>query len=180
MGHKQQRAPHGRYISHRIYIYVVAVSLAFLIFTYSPYFNRIPSSKTNPNFDDDGNIVVPTIPDKVNTNGTVNSNGHYSILFVISTKISHTRHRRALREYLFGIRNNLQPCMRQDGDIYYKFLVEPYDIVPKFFLRDFRAESVEFDDIVEFPNHKNERWQDIVLDWVIICVIVIYIFLRSY
>nr|CAG8446061.1 8709_t:CDS:2 [Entrophospora candida] len=165
MGHKQQRAPHGRYISHRIYIYVVAVSLAFLIFTYSPYFNRISSSKTNPNFDDDGNIVVPTIPDKVNTNGTVNSSGHYSILFVISTKISHTRHRRALREYLFGIRNNLQPCMRQDGDVYYKFLVEPYDVVPKFFLRDFRAESVEYDDIVEFPNHKNERWQDIVLDW---------------
>lgn len=171
MGYNKPRVPtHGRHLPHRVYAYVVVISLVFLIFIFSsPYFNRIPSSRTIPNFDDDGNILVPTIPNKAAANGTVNTSGHYRILFVIATKISHTRHRRALREYLFGIRNNLQPCMRQDGDVYYKFLVEPYDVVPKFFLRDFRAESVEYDDIVEFPNHKNEEWQDIVLDWVIIC-----------
>lgn len=167
---KQSPPSHGRYGLHKIYIYIVAVSLALMIFIFSsPYFNQIPYFNADANFDDDDVTIIPsksTIKDKtINNNETVNTSGHYSILLVISTKISHARHRRDLRENLFGIRNNLEPCMRQDGDVYYKFLVEPYNVIPKFHLRDFRAESVEFDDIVEFPNHNNERWQEIILDW---------------
>ena len=64
------------------------------------------------------------------------------------------------------MKNNLEPCMVQDGNVYYKFLIEPYKSVEKLTLRDFTAESVEYDDIKEFPNISGPKFQESILQWV--------------
>ncbi|RIB09505.1 Glycosyltransferase Family 34 protein [Gigaspora rosea] len=114
-----------------------------------------------PNLDDhlDHPIIYPI-------NGGNIQPRHYKLLIAITSQIDEIRTRKLLREYMFGIRNNLKPCMENNGDIYYKFLVKPYNQAEKKVLRDFTAEVVEFDDIEEFPNQPNLNWQKTVFTWI--------------
>ncbi|CAG8809749.1 8994_t:CDS:1, partial [Gigaspora rosea] len=88
-----------------------------------------------PNLDDhlDHPIIYPI-------NGGNIQPRHYKLLIAITSQIDEIRTRKLLREYMFGIRNNLKPCMENNGDIYYKFLVKPYNQAEKKVLRDFTAE----------------------------------------
>ncbi|CAG8610681.1 10209_t:CDS:2 [Dentiscutata heterogama] len=91
---------------------------------------------------------------------------NYKLLIAITSQIREIRTRKLLREYMFGIKNNLRPCMENNGDIYYKFLLKPYQQTDKRILRDFTAEYVEFDDIEEFPNQSKLNWHKTVLTWI--------------
>src|SRR5689334_11532602 len=113
---KQHVSTYGRYAPRGIYVYIVAISFALLTLIFLLHFNRFYSDE-NYTFITNNQKTLDT------------TNGHYNILFAISTKINNVHHRRILREYLFGTHNNLQPCTHQSGDVYYKFLVEPYNIV---------------------------------------------------
>ncbi|CAG8670171.1 4613_t:CDS:2, partial [Gigaspora rosea] len=107
----------------------------------------------------------------VNTYGhsidTFNHSISHKLLVVIVSHIAEIRARKLIREYMFGIKNNLKPCMEQNGNIYYKFLVKSYQEADYRILKDFKAEIMEFDDIVEFSNlPDNVDWQKVVLTWI--------------
>ncbi|CAG8623460.1 8973_t:CDS:2, partial [Cetraspora pellucida] len=91
---------------------------------------------------------------------------HYKLLVVITSQVDEIRSRKLLREYLFDIKDNIRPCMEKNGEIYYRFLLKPYQQADKKVLRDFTAEAVEYDDIEEFPNQSNINWQKTVLTWI--------------
>jgi hypothetical protein len=150
------------YHFRKINVYAAAFFIAFLIFLLSsPYVVRDP-------FDDE--FIDPpsnTLPDEgQNNEAPPNTSGHYNILFAITSTVTAIHRRKLLREALFGIKNNLEPCMVQDGNVYYKFLIQPYKSVEKLALRDFTAESVEYDDIKEFPNISGQKFQESILQWV--------------
>ncbi|CAG8815035.1 23399_t:CDS:2, partial [Racocetra persica] len=93
----------------------------------------------------------------------------HKLLVVIPSHITEIKARKLMREFMFGIKDNLIPCTEQNGDIYYKFLVKSYRNVDygMYVLKDFKAEVMEFDDIVEFPKLPNGvDWQKVVLTWI--------------
>lgn len=136
----------------RINIYVAIFLITFLL---------ILSYISNPYDQILGNEIIDNEADK-----TTGEPGNYNILFAITSTVGAIRQRRLLREALFGIKNNLEPCMFQDGNVYYKFLIEPYKSVERGKLRDFTAEVVEYDDIEEFPNLSDQKFQENILQWV--------------
>lgn len=144
-------------------VYIAAFLIAFLIFLLSsPYV--VQDSQT----DSEGSIIFPypkPPSEEQKSDEAPNTSGHYNLLLVITSTVQSMRHRKILREGLFGIKNNLEPCMAQDGNVYYKFLIEPYKSVEKLALRDFTAESVEYNDIEEFPNISGQNFQETVLQW---------------
>jgi hypothetical protein len=136
----------------RINIYVAVFLITFLLllsYVFNPYDQVIGDNK------------IDNEVDKTEEPGT------YNILFAITSTVGAMRQRRLLREALFGIKNNLEPCMFQDGNVYYKFLIEPYKSVERGKLRDFTAEVVEYDDIKEFPNLSGQSFHENILQWVI-------------
>ncbi|CAB4416025.1 unnamed protein product [Rhizophagus irregularis] len=135
----------------RINIYVAIFLITFLL---------ILSYISNPYDQILGNEIIDNEADK-----TTGEPGNYNILFAITSTVGAIRQRRLLREALFGIKNNLEPCMFQDGNVYYKFLIEPYKSVERGKLRDFTAEVVEYDDIKEFPNLSDQKFQENILQW---------------
>ena len=136
----------------RINIYVAIFLITFLL---------LLSYISNPYDQILGNEIIDNEADK-----TTGEPGNYNILFAITSTVGAIRQRRLLREALFGIKNNLEPCMFQDGNVYYKFLIEPYKSVERGKLRDFTAEVVEYDDIKEFPNLSDQKFQENILQWV--------------
>ncbi|CAG8790775.1 11884_t:CDS:2, partial [Dentiscutata erythropus] len=103
----------------------------------------------------------------INTfNNYITSASHKSLVVIVS-HVTEIRTRKLIREFMFGIKNNLRPCMEQNGSIYYKFLVKLYQGVNYKILKEFKAEVMEYDDIIEFPNlTDNDDWQRIVLTWI--------------
>ncbi|CAG8700977.1 6105_t:CDS:2, partial [Cetraspora pellucida] len=117
----------------------------------------------NPPSDSEGFLDYPNI---YPVTGDSTKPTHYKLLVVITSQIDEIRSRKLLREYLFGIKDNIRPCMEKNGEIYYRFLLKPYQQADKKVLRDFTAEAVEYDDIEEFPNQSNINWQKTVLTWI--------------
>ncbi|KAF0541492.1 glycosyltransferase Family 34 protein [Gigaspora margarita] len=103
----------------------------------------------------------------INTfNDSITSVSH-KLLVVIASHVTEIKTRKVIREFMFGIKNSLRQCMEQNGSIYYKFLVKIYQGVNYKILKEFKAEVMEYDDIVEFPNMTvNVDWQKIVLTWI--------------
>lgn len=155
------------YHFRKINVYVAAFLIALLIFLLSsPY---VAQSNLGT-FDPDGNNLTPPTSEVKDKDAPFsedppNMSGHYNLLFVVTSTIDAIRQRKLLREALFGIKNNLKPCTRQDGNVYYKFVIPPYKVVEKGTLRDFTAEFVEYDDIVEFPNISGQDFQESILSW---------------
>lgn len=157
------------YHFRKINIYVAAFLIAFLIFLLSsPYV--VQDFTFNDEILDLPSQVSPdekkNKPFVGSDDGAPNTSGHYNLLFAIASTVGDIRQRRFLREAFFGIKNNLEPCMVQDGNVYYKFLIKPYKSVDKGTLRDFTAEFVEYDDIKEFPNISGQKFQESILQWV--------------
>ncbi|CAG8618775.1 14122_t:CDS:2 [Cetraspora pellucida] len=102
-----------------------------------------------------------------NKNYGINTSGHYKILLLITSQMEEYQHRKLLRSVLFGINDNIDPCMKYDTNIYYKFLIPPYNVSKQMY-KSFVSESVEYNDIVEFqhlPDLNLNFTQEIVLNW---------------
>ncbi|KAG9069248.1 hypothetical protein KI688_010146 [Linnemannia hyalina] len=52
-----------------------------------------------------------------------NTSNHYDSLIIIPTSWTQLQNRVWVRETLFGIKNNLEPCARYDGNVIYKFYI---------------------------------------------------------
>ncbi|RIA89240.1 Glycosyltransferase Family 34 protein [Glomus cerebriforme] len=147
MGKKDSKLPVYNPLRN-INIYVVIFLISFLIllsYVFNPYEQKI------------GNEEISNEPNEIF------EPGNYNILFAVTSTVGAIHQRRLLREAFFGIKNNLEPCMSQDGKVYYKFLIEPYKSVERGTLRDYTAELIEYDDIKEFPNLRN--FQESILQW---------------
>ncbi|CAG8603709.1 15198_t:CDS:2 [Acaulospora morrowiae] len=94
-----------------------------------------------------------------------NTSGHYNLLVIISSPMSELKSRKLLRKYLFGINDNLDSCMKQETNIYYKFLVPPYNKKRNDVLREYTAELIEYNDIIEFQVPAGQSWQRTILEW---------------
>jgi len=84
-----------------------------------------------------------------------------------------------MREELFGITDNLIPCMKHDmNKIFYKFLVKKKK--NKHFenltLRKYKAEQMEYDDIGEVEL-ENDDWQQASLRYVSMIFFFFFFFL---
>ncbi|CAG8572144.1 11961_t:CDS:2, partial [Dentiscutata heterogama] len=136
------------------------------IITFLSYYRTSDYSLSNPaenyNFIND---LFSGDDNYVDSEDDINTSGHYKLLILITSKIEEYHHRRLLRRILFGIEDNLVPCMKYDTSIYYKFLIPPYNVNKKTY-RSFVSESVEYNDIVEFQHllHSNYT-QETILDW---------------
>ncbi|CAG8825388.1 31490_t:CDS:2, partial [Racocetra persica] len=117
----------------------------------------IPPNSIEKNFEIDNN----------NNNNGSNTSGHYQILLLITSRMEEYQHRKLLRSVLFGINDNIEPCMKYDTNVYYKFLIPPYDVNKKMY-GSFVSENVEYNDMVEFqhlPDLNLNYTQEIVLKW---------------
>ncbi|CAG8557499.1 11122_t:CDS:2, partial [Cetraspora pellucida] len=144
--------------------FVITFLSYFRISNYS-LFN--PAENYNNNFNDDGSYFSSNDNDYIDDNNDINTSGHYKFLILITSRIEKYHHRKLLRRILFGIDDNLVPCMKYDSSIYYKFLIPPYNISKKVY-KSFVGESVEYNDIVEFQDllHSNSNYtQEVILDW---------------
>src|SRR4051794_26380652 len=82
---------------------------------------------------------------------------HYKIALFIFSEVGNIDKRMLMREELFGITDNLIPCMKQDTtEIYYKFFVRK----GKNNLRTFKSEQMEYNDIVEIDADAQQHPSD--------------------
>ncbi|RIB28267.1 Glycosyltransferase Family 34 protein [Gigaspora rosea] len=123
----------------------------------------------NDEFENVGNVVVkPPIPHDKNVKIEINTSNHYKLFILITSELIDYRKRNLLREFLFGIENNLEPCISYNMDLYYKFLIPPHDIGQnKELYKNFISEIIENNDIVEFQNLLGSNFtQETILNWV--------------
>ncbi|KAF9901497.1 hypothetical protein EC991_006072 [Linnemannia zychae] len=108
-----------------------------------------------------------------------NNSGEYDTLVVIPSSWSQMQNRQWVRETVFGIRDNLEPCKKNDGNIIYKFYIYGRSTwgrtkyhSPEFnqaLVRDLHGEFMEFNDNTftnATVNNKYAIWGD-ALDWAI-------------
>lgn len=110
---------------------------------------------------------------------TPNNSKQYDTLVVIPSSWTQMQSRRWVRDTIFGIKNNLEPCKKHDGRIIYKFYVHGRTTWLKSGIhsaqfmqaqvRDLYAEFMEFNDW-EFTNttvtDRYTVWGD-ALDWAV-------------
>ncbi|GJJ73511.1 hypothetical protein EMPS_05869 [Entomortierella parvispora] len=107
-----------------------------------------------------------------------NTSGQYDTLVVIPSSWTQIQNRRWVRETIFGIKNNLEPCKLYDGRIIYKFYIHGRSTWGKTKIhsaeymqaqvRDLYGELVEFNDSM-FANKTiapHSVWGD-ALDWAV-------------
>lgn len=123
----------------------------------------------------------PTTP-KVVVSYEPNMSGKYDTLVIIPSSWSQLQNRQWVRETIFGIKNNLEPCKKYDGRVIYKFYVHGRASWGKTSLhsaeymqgqvRDLYREFMEYDDSV-FTNvtvtDQHALWGD-ALSWAVSCV----------
>ncbi|KAL1919364.1 uncharacterized protein VTP21DRAFT_2057 [Calcarisporiella thermophila] len=102
--------------------------------------------------------------DEMADRGIFETAGHYPLLVAITSPVEDVSRRMLIREYMFGNFDNLVPCRRYDGSVIYKFLVKD-DAKAKAAMpdlhRQYVAESIEFDDIVEM----NDTSEESIMKW---------------
>ncbi|CAG8789268.1 34457_t:CDS:2 [Gigaspora margarita] len=130
----------------------IAILLMTMILTFLLYLRIGDYSLSNivKDFNDDGNYLFSNNDNYVDSND-INTSKHYKLLILITSKIEEFHHRKLLRRILFGIDDNLVPCMKYDTNIYYKFLIPPYNINKKLY-GNFVSENVEYNDIAQSSN----------------------------
>ncbi|KAG0379606.1 hypothetical protein BGX24_012479 [Mortierella sp. AD032] len=108
-----------------------------------------------------------------------NTSNQYDSLIIIPTSWTQLQNRVWVRETLFGIKNNLEPCARYDGNIIYKFYIygkstwDKQGIYTAQYMqaqvRNLHGEFMEFDDW-HFTNRtvveRHDIWGD-ALDWAV-------------
>ncbi|KAF9199708.1 hypothetical protein BGZ49_010135 [Haplosporangium sp. Z 27] len=65
--------------------------------------------------------TIKTTPDVATQ--TPNKSGKYDTLILIPSSWTQMQNRQWIRETIFGIKNNLEPCKKHDGNIIYKFYI---------------------------------------------------------
>src|SRR3954453_11030396 len=106
------------YHFRKINVYAAAFFIAFLIFLLSSPYVGFQDPPVEETFDPPPNVLPA---DEPQNNEAPNISGHYNLLFAITSTVDAIRQRKLLREAFFGMKNNLEPCMVQDGNVYYKF-----------------------------------------------------------
>ncbi|KAI8338488.1 galactosyl transferase GMA12/MNN10 family-domain-containing protein [Chlamydoabsidia padenii] len=105
--------------------------------------------------------------DESTDNVVINPSSHYTQLVVVASDASSTERRRLIREKYFGLRDNLLPCMVYNADVYYKFWI--YGNLPQKdtpLRRQYEAEKMEWNDLVEQDKQQDSFEQVDVLEWV--------------
>ncbi|KAF9294867.1 hypothetical protein BGZ88_003192 [Linnemannia elongata] len=108
-----------------------------------------------------------------------NTSNHYDSLIIIPTSWTQLQNRVWVRETLFGIKNNLEPCARYDGNVIYKFYIYGQSTWLKQGIytaqymqaqvRSLHGEFMEFDDW-HFTNRTVENRHDVwgdALNWAV-------------
>ena len=110
-----------------------------------------------PPFDGEGYIPIP----KPEENSIC---PHYKIGLFISSEVEDIEKRMLMREELFGITDNLIPCMKQDAyKVFYRFFVKKKKSVTDDDMRRFKSEQMDFNDIEEIKPQGNDDWQQALL-----------------
>ncbi|CAG8537237.1 2982_t:CDS:2, partial [Ambispora leptoticha] len=95
--------------------------------------------------------------------------GHYKFLFLINSDLANFSRRRLIRDWVFGIRDNIVPLKSNENLIYYRFLtrkIKSFKKNEQDVQRRFLSEFIEFDDIVELEyDEKEEGRQEATLRW---------------
>ncbi|CAG8467226.1 8904_t:CDS:2 [Diversispora eburnea] len=90
--------------------------------------------------------------------------------------ITEFKARKLIREYLFDIKDNIKLCMKLDAEIYYKFLIQPHKKNEDYkkdekdeesVLRNYAAELVEYDDMIELQKGSQYNWQETIFEWIL-------------
>ncbi|KAF9084516.1 hypothetical protein BGX23_010436 [Mortierella sp. AD031] len=127
--------------------------------------------------------VVTTNPPPVTAPATTtpNTSGKYDTLVVIPSSWTQMQNRQWIRETVFGIRDNLHPCKRHDGNIIYKFYIYGRSTWDKsaFHSAEFNQAQVRelYGEFMEFNDHhftnatvtaanRHAIWGD-ALDWAV-------------
>ena len=130
---------------------------------------------------DGGSIVNPSTTTTTGRSSldpiTPNTSRRYDTLIVIPSSWTQIQNRRWVRETVFGIRNNLEPCKKNDGRIIYKFYIHGRSTwlrsgihtaqYMQAQVRDLYAEFMEFDDhyfVNKTVTDRHTIWDE-ALDW---------------
>lgn len=131
--------------------------------------------------EDHPNAPVIPVPQPVSDAALPNTSNQYDTLIVIPSSWTQMQNRQWVRETIFGIENNLEPCKKYDGRIIYKFYIHGRSTWAKSGIhtaefmqaqvRDLHGEFMEYDD--GFFTNKTVTdhhaiWGD-ALDWAVSC-----------
>ncbi|ORX96694.1 hypothetical protein K493DRAFT_370600 [Basidiobolus meristosporus CBS 931.73] len=89
----------------------------------------------------------------------------YDLVVLIASEMNYFANRKLLRKELFGMTNNLKPCLKANGRIHYKFFVTESDLSNED-QRQFRSELMEYDDIITLPKSSPRKKEYAMLRWV--------------
>ncbi|KAF9187331.1 hypothetical protein BGZ51_001421 [Haplosporangium sp. Z 767] len=127
--------------------------------------------------------IIPPVEKTPTTTTTTpplpNTSGHYDAMIVIPSSWKQMQNRKWVRDTMFGIKNNLEPCKKHDSHIIYKFYIHGRSTWQKSTIhsaqfmqaqvRDLHAEFMEYDDW-HFTNttatDRHTIWGD-ALDWAV-------------
>ncbi|KAK9667506.1 hypothetical protein K7432_017763 [Basidiobolus ranarum] len=93
------------------------------------------------------------------------TNSGYDLVILINSEMSYFESRKQIRKELFGVVDNLKPCLGYNGRINYKFFVSESDMNIED-LRRLRSEIMEYDDIVTLPKISTWKKEYSMLHWV--------------
>ncbi|KAF9384290.1 hypothetical protein CPB97_005807 [Podila verticillata] len=87
--------------------------------------NNKVEDKNNDLYSDEDHHNTPVIPvpQPVSDAALPNTSNQYDTLIVIPSSWTQMQNRQWVRETIFGIENNLEPCKKYDGRIIYKFYI---------------------------------------------------------
>ncbi|RIA95057.1 Glycosyltransferase Family 34 protein [Glomus cerebriforme] len=168
-GQSNYLANYAKYQFRKLRLFPLLIT-AFVIFLLTiPYYindyNNLLSSYNTSENDNEYTTTTPTTPTTPLDNPVQNmSCPHYKTALFISSVLEDVDKRMLMREELFGITDNLIPCMKQDTlDIFYKFFVRKSTKKPS---RLFLSEQMEYyHDIVEIDIQNDFDWHQSLLEY---------------
>ncbi|KAF9298623.1 hypothetical protein BGZ74_009298 [Mortierella antarctica] len=133
---------------------------------------------TNDPYEDHNSPLFP-VPQPVSDSALPNTSNQYDTLIVIPSSWTQMQNRQWVRETIFGIENNLEPCKNYDGRIIYKFYIHGLSTwantkihtaqFMQALVRDLHGEFMEYDDSFFANKTVTDRhavWGD-ALDWAV-------------
>ncbi|CAB4435037.1 unnamed protein product [Rhizophagus irregularis] len=166
MGMKEQLNMKGQF--HKIKLFPLLIT-TFVIFLFAiPYYindyNDILSSSYDVNDNESTTTPLTNSPEQIMQNMSC---PHYKIALFIFSEMEDLNQRMLMREELFGITDNIIPCMKQDTNvIYYKFFVRKLKKVNGKVLKLFTSEKMEYyHDIVEIDVEHSDDWHQTLLKY---------------
>ncbi|GES91189.1 glycosyltransferase family 34 protein [Rhizophagus clarus] len=136
----------------------------FVVFLFAiPYYAKYNEIDNLPIVDVEGNATPLSNDDTYTQNSKC---PHYKMMLLISSEMENVEKRLLMREELFGITDNLVPCMKQDtSKIFYKFLVKNKKPINDEDLRNYLSEKMEYNDIVEISPNGDDDWEQTLLKY---------------